>query len=252
MSTIPAKAADPRQIALVSQARMALAEARSIDEVKDIRDKAEAMRLYLKQRNESLEAQNAAAEIKLWAERRAGEMLVAMEESGDRNGRGGDRKTKSNDSTLIESPRSLSDLGISKDESSRFQAVADIPEPLFEEHIEQTKAAEKPLTTNGVLKQARELKEEAEAVFTPPAPREALPRTPRPADNPLHVALQRVLMTVGCVEAAPGMHSHGWGGLEPYVRGLSATERGCIRAQIEHVRDRFQEWIDIIDRIEKE
>lgn len=244
--TIPAKTADPRQIALVSQARRALAESRSIDEVKDIRDKAEAMRLYLKQRNESLEAQNAAAEIKLWAERRAGEMLAVMDRRRPEQGR---PKEASHDERL---PPKLSDLGIDYNQAHRFQAIADIPEPLFEEHIEQTKAAERPLTTNGVLKQARGLEEEAEAVFTPPAPREALPRTPRPADNPLHVALQRVLMTIGTVDAAPGPHSHGWGGLEPYVRGLPAKERVCVRAQIEHVRERLQEWVDIIDRVDKE
>lgn len=53
-------------------AKQALMEARSIDEVKDVRDKAEALRLYMKQAGESLEMQNAVAEIKLRAERRAG------------------------------------------------------------------------------------------------------------------------------------------------------------------------------------
>jgi hypothetical protein len=61
------------------KAKRALAEARTLDEVKDVRDKAEAIRLYYKQAKESLEMQNAVAEIKLRAERRAGELLAAME-----------------------------------------------------------------------------------------------------------------------------------------------------------------------------
>lgn len=56
-------------------ARVALAEARSIDEVKSVRDKAEALRLYARQAGESLEMQNDIAEIKIRAERRAGELL---------------------------------------------------------------------------------------------------------------------------------------------------------------------------------
>ena len=39
--------------------------AASVDEIKDIRDKAEAIRMYLKQSNESLGVQNRAAEIKI-------------------------------------------------------------------------------------------------------------------------------------------------------------------------------------------
>jgi len=60
-------------------ARKALALASSIDEVKQIRDQAEVMRQYIRQQKGSFEVQNQAAEIKLRAERRAGEMLKDME-----------------------------------------------------------------------------------------------------------------------------------------------------------------------------
>ena len=65
-------------LVLFDRARQALAQARSIDEVKLVRDQAEALRLYVRQQGEGLEMQNDIAEIKLRAERRAGELLYAM------------------------------------------------------------------------------------------------------------------------------------------------------------------------------
>jgi hypothetical protein len=121
-------------------AKRALAEARTIDEVKQIRDKAEALRLYVKQQGDSLEMQNDIAEIKLRAERRAGELLAEMGENEQRQRRGGDRKSKLHDETLIEPP-TLSDLGITKSQSSRWQQEAKVPEETFEQYVAETKAA---------------------------------------------------------------------------------------------------------------
>ncbi len=56
-----------------------LAEARSLDEVKVVVDLAEAARVYARQARLGLEAQNDAAELRLRAERRAGELLATME-----------------------------------------------------------------------------------------------------------------------------------------------------------------------------
>jgi DNA modification methylase len=147
---LPAVANEPRQITLVSQAKTALAEARSLDEVKDIRDKAEAMRLYLKQRDESLEAQNTAAEIKLWAERKAGELLKAMPKHP------GGRPLENHRHDDGSFTPTLADIGVDENQSRRWQTVASLPEDEFTRHIEETKAAGKDLTTNGVLKVAKD------------------------------------------------------------------------------------------------
>lgn len=73
-------------------ARRELALASTIDEVKDIRDRAEALRVYCKQAGESLEMQNLCAEIKIRAERRAGEILSEMDKH-----KGGRPKNHSHD-----------------------------------------------------------------------------------------------------------------------------------------------------------
>jgi hypothetical protein len=68
--------------------RYALEQARTVDEVKHIRDQAEALRLYAKQAGESLELQNQFGELKLVAERKAGKLLSAMEKNPGSRGIG--------------------------------------------------------------------------------------------------------------------------------------------------------------------
>ncbi len=52
--------------------------------------------------------------------------LAEMKASGEREGQGGDRKSKSPEVTLIQ-PQTLADMGISKMQSSRWQKLAALP-----------------------------------------------------------------------------------------------------------------------------
>ena len=137
-----------------------LAKATSIKEVKEIRDKAEAIRKYAAVSGAGLDLQNAGAELKLRAERKAGLMLKGME----RQKRGGDQKSKLHNVTSIPT---LEDINITKIQSSRWQKEASIPKERFEEHIKETKEAEKELTTTGIIRLASNLLKKEEVETTP-------------------------------------------------------------------------------------
>jgi hypothetical protein len=72
-----------------------------------------------------LEAQNDAAEIKLRAERKLGELLGAIDK--DRGG----NFNRSQPATGSSKPVRLQDLGVSKSQSSRWQAIAAVPEQVL-------------------------------------------------------------------------------------------------------------------------
>lgn len=122
----------------------AIAEAHRVDEVKDLRDKAMALEAYARQAK-NLDAERKACEIRLRAERRAGELLREMAETGQRATRGGDRKSNSRDESLIE----LSDLGISQGQSSKWQKLANVPQRQFDAALADPD--EMP-TTAGILR----------------------------------------------------------------------------------------------------
>jgi N6-adenosine-specific RNA methylase IME4 len=115
-------------------ARRALAAAVRVDEVKAIRDKAVAMQAYAKQAKDSTLI-TQATEIRMRAERRAGELLIEMSARKERATKGGDRKSKSQPATLIAPPK-LADLGINKTQSSRWQRLAAIDAVKFENRVE--------------------------------------------------------------------------------------------------------------------
>ncbi len=129
-----------------------LAEARSIDEVKAIVDLAEAARVYARQARLGLDAQNDAAELRLRAERRAGELLAVL--SRHPGGRPSAQENLLPPVTGF-APR-LPELQITRRQSSQWQQIAGVPESVFEAHISTTRSRRHELTTASALKLARQ------------------------------------------------------------------------------------------------
>jgi len=142
------------EIMHLDRAKRELALANSIDEVKEIHDRAEALRNYAKAADLSLEMQNLCAELRLRAERKAGELLKEEIKPGN--------PQLSSDST-IGKIKNLSDFGLSRYNSSTWQKIASIPEPEFENFLTEQKENKEEITTASALRLHYEINKEAEA-----------------------------------------------------------------------------------------
>ena len=151
-------------------ARKAIASAYRVDEAKKIRDKAEAVRTYAKLAGD-VEMQNMAAEIRIRAERRAGQLLLEMEKNPGTRGTGRPRKdgTKLERSkTTTANPPKLDEIGITKDQSSKWQRLALlVDEGTFERALIQAREKNGELTNAALLREIREIVTPTEVVTEP-------------------------------------------------------------------------------------
>lgn len=147
-------------LVLIADARGQLAQARSIGDVLDVLALAEAAKAYGRAKSLGMDARNYAAEIVARAQRRLGQLLA---EEGPNVGNPQWSQAATN--------ASLADLGVSKDQSSRAQRLAAVPEELFEAHIATVladEAKDTELTLAGLRRLAARV--ERETVVTPPMP----------------------------------------------------------------------------------
>jgi hypothetical protein len=149
------------QLVRYEAARTALAECQRVDEVKDIRDKAEAMAAYARQAKDT-ELVQWATEIKVRAERRAGEMLRQAADSGERHHLG-------RVSPDAPKPTTLGDLGISNNQSSRWQSLASMSDEHFETAVATAKDTAGQVTTAFMLREAQKAKPQGKAPTGPKA-----------------------------------------------------------------------------------
>lgn len=155
------KKSEPKSLIFLEQAEKLLEKVSTIDEAKEIRDRAEALRVYSKQSKKGLGIQNQCAEIRIRAERRAGEILKLMLKEGRRHSGHGDQKSE-----LAKQTPKLEDFGISRFESMEWQNIAFIPKAKFEQEIKEIKENKYELTSGDMadfglsLKFVKDKKEE--------------------------------------------------------------------------------------------
>ena len=129
-----------------------LAKVQTIQDAQKIIGLAEAARIYAQQAQLGMEAQNYGSEIKLRAQRKAGQILKQAQMSK------GGRPPKTPTTPSRGFSDTLQDKGISCNQSSSWQQIASLPQEVFEQHIEKTRAAGRELTSAGVLRLAKTLR----------------------------------------------------------------------------------------------
>lgn len=134
-------------------ARTALAECRAVDEVKDIRDKAVAMQAYARQAKDT-ELMQHAAEIKVRAERKLGEMLREQRETVG-FATGGQPYQSTGSATELVAP-TLAQVGIDKKLSMRSQQLAAMPDAQFEATIATARETASAVSTTMMLRVSQE------------------------------------------------------------------------------------------------
>jgi FtsZ-binding cell division protein ZapB len=118
----------------------ALAEAVAVDEVQDIRAKAEAVRAYAKQaKNRQMEVD--AAEIRIRAERRLGELMAAQGETIGK-ATGHLRRGLELNPREPTDPPTLAEAGIDKNLAHRARTYAAVPKDQFEQLLSKKRRQE--------------------------------------------------------------------------------------------------------------
>jgi hypothetical protein len=132
----------PASLARYDAMCRAIEAAYKVDEVKDVRDQAIALETYARQAH-NVEAERQACEIRLRAERKAGQLSAKLDRSNP-----GKHKKDLGSATQPKS-KALRDAGISKAQAHEWEKLATVPDEEFEAAL--TDRTAKP-TTNGIIR----------------------------------------------------------------------------------------------------
>lgn len=155
---------EERALTTISEARRALAECKTLDDFRNFRDVATALRAYLKARGAGIDTENEAAELILRAERGAGAELIRMAEAGERSPQGGPGNPYWGASAIANDKNkpTLRDLGVNWSESFRWRPLALIPDADFEGELREARALNKRIAKTDFYKLARQILGEEE------------------------------------------------------------------------------------------
>ena len=118
------------ELTLYDKAKTAIAEYKTVDEVKNFRDKALAISQYAREAKD-YDLEHGAAVARVRAERKCGELLAEMDMA-----KGNQHVNSARSQRTTEQPKTLTDMGISKDQSSKWQQLAKVPDKEFEDALQ--------------------------------------------------------------------------------------------------------------------
>jgi hypothetical protein len=140
----------PAEIDLIQRQ---VGEARDIETVKEIHDRAEALRVYCRKHDGLMEAGNRLAGITALCERRIGQELRAAPKAkgGKPYQHGADTPPEAGGVTPT-----LAELGISKDQSAAYQDMAEVEEAVLLDAIARAGAEGREVTKRDIRRAVRE------------------------------------------------------------------------------------------------
>ncbi|MHC5729172.1 MAG: hypothetical protein ACYTXY_34650, partial [Nostoc sp.] len=154
-------------------ARELLSQAKTLEETQEVWQKVNALEAISKKFRLSKEVQLDAIELRIWIERRLGEILRQKTESIE-----GDIKSQNQNSIKVDLDSedyktTPSNLSFTKNDLSKFQKLASTPQKVFEAVITDLRAEaaikrQTALSTTGILRAIRnEHKKDRELLFSP-------------------------------------------------------------------------------------
>lgn len=135
------------ELVLHNAMRLAIDNCHKVDELADLHNKALALELYAKQARDT-DAERKACEIRLRAERKAGDLFKDMERGAA--GRPAD-VIAATPAPISEYKAALESSGVTERTAQRWQELASVPVEQFEDAL---RAPDKP-TTTGIISKAK-------------------------------------------------------------------------------------------------
>jgi len=159
------------EIAVLNRCRSSLMAIKDLSSILEIRDKAKSISKYLEARDGGWKASNRALSVAALAEARAGQEIKRMQDEGELATRGSKNQhtAKSQDAT-----KQLSDLGLTKSDSSRMQLAAEVleSEPTwFDEAVDKLDESDEHFTQQMVIRRGREIRNDRTGKKTFATPR---------------------------------------------------------------------------------
>jgi N6-adenosine-specific RNA methylase IME4 len=140
------------ELVKLNKARQALAEAKTLDEIRDIRDIAKAVKAYAIAKGLGVEMKNEASEIEIRAIREMGKIIQQKQEAGEMAEKG---EFFSNQWVVPDGnnpKQTLPEIGVTRKESSTSKNLASIPDKRFEDLLSEFIEDKKPLTKTAILR----------------------------------------------------------------------------------------------------
>ena len=146
----------PSELIVLERCQTQLRSLTDLKSVLEVRDKAAAVKHYLKAKGDARESQNSAAGIASLAEARAGQLIKEGQKAGTIAKQGQPKKEKSQAGTLL-----LDDLGIKKNESSRLQLAAvvlDEDPHWFDTYRDECTKEDRDFTQQAIVRRGKQLR----------------------------------------------------------------------------------------------